>query len=202
MPRVVHALAACALGLLAGGCGNDGGPGGDAATDAGGDAPIDGPVDAPGAFVLTSPVLAEGAMFPLAHTCNGANRSLPLAWDGTPIGTQGFAVLMTDVNTGLIHWAIYDIPVTRTSLPDDVDKTYSPGNVPGAHQARSFNEVVTGYLGPCPPSQHTYRFVLYALDVATLPGTSAETSRVALQALALEHDVASVMLTGTHAQPP
>jgi phosphatidylethanolamine-binding protein (PEBP) family uncharacterized protein len=78
---------------------------------------------------------------------------------------------------------------------------YAPADVRGAHQARSFNAEVTGYLGPCPPVMHTYRFVLYALDVETLPGTGVATTRAQLQALVLEHDVASAMLTGTYTQP-
>jgi Raf kinase inhibitor-like YbhB/YbcL family protein len=203
MPRLVSgALAAvCALACLAA-CGDDGGSVADAGTDAATDAPIDAALDAPtGPLTLTSTVLAEGATFPADYTCNGVNESPPLAWINTPPGTQSLAVVMTDTTINLIHWVIYDIPAPRAGLPEDVDKTYAPEDVPGAHQAKSFNAQVTGYLGPCPPQRHDYRFTLYALDVAVLPGTSETTTRTVLQALLNDHDVATATLAGSYAQP-
>jgi phosphatidylethanolamine-binding protein (PEBP) family uncharacterized protein len=73
--------------------------------------------------------------------------------------------------------------------------------VPGAKQTRSYNAQVTGYAGPCPPVQHTYRFALYAVGVATLPGTTEASTRAQVEALVLANDVASATLTGTYQQP-
>jgi Raf kinase inhibitor-like YbhB/YbcL family protein len=200
MSRAAVLVAACSLVLAA--CGDDGASTTDAGIDATPDAPIDAVADAPaGPLALTSPMLTEGAMFPRDATCNGANRSLPLTWTGTPVGTLSYAVVLTDTTNNLIHWVIYDIPQPLGGLPEDVDKTYTPTDVPGAHQSKSYDMQVTGYLGPCPPAMHTYRFTLYALDVATLPGATVATPRAALQTSILEHDLASATLTGTYVMP-
>ncbi|HVV81818.1 MAG TPA: YbhB/YbcL family Raf kinase inhibitor-like protein [Kofleriaceae bacterium] len=192
---------ACALALA--GCGNDGGGTvTDAAVDAPTDAAIDAAIDAPtGPLTLTSSVLAEGAAFPVDYTCNGANESPPMTFTNAPVGTLSFAVTLTDVTNGLVHWAIYDIPALHPSLPEDVDKTYEPTDVPGAHQTKSFNAQVTGYQGPCPPAMHMYTLTLYALDVATLPGTDVTTTRAQVQALAAMHQVGMATLDGTYTPP-
>jgi Raf kinase inhibitor-like YbhB/YbcL family protein len=172
----------------------------DAAIDAGIDAPIDAPA---GPFALTSTAFAEGALIPAKHTCNGVNVSPALAWTNAPAGTLSYAVVLTDTSfmPGFVHSVIYDIPAARAGLPEDVDKTYEPADVPGAHQTRSFNAQITGYNGPCPPVIHTYRFSLYALDVETLPGTTAATTRADAVALILAHDLATANLTGRYMQP-
>ena len=56
-----------------------------------------------------------------------------------------------------------------------------------------------GYFGPCPGTQHTYRFTVYAIDVATLPGIDTASSGDAVQAAILLNDLASATLTGTYA---
>ncbi|MEO8700480.1 MAG: YbhB/YbcL family Raf kinase inhibitor-like protein [Kofleriaceae bacterium] len=155
-------------------------------------------------MAISSTVLAEGAAFPEVHTCgtagDAANTSPPLAWVGPPAGTLSFAVVFTD-RIGLIHSVIYDIPATATSLPVDVEKTFAPANVLGAHQTITLGGVTFGYAGPCPPpgaAVHTYEFELFALDVATLPGADMTTTQSQARTLILAHDLASVELTGTY----
>lgn len=154
--------------------------------------------DVPGAtLTLTSPAFTEGGAIPTVDTCQGANTSPQLAWTGAPTGTQSFAVVLIDVSITLVHWVIYDIPLTATGLPAAVDGVYAPGNVTGAHQTVSVHAPVVGYYGPCPPSKHTYQFAVYALDVATLPGASATTMRPEALAAILAHQIGSGTLTGT-----
>lgn len=200
MSRHVLALST-ALWLAA--CGDDGTTSTvDAPTDAPTDAAIDAAVDAPtGPLTLTSPVLAEGAMFPRDYTCNGVNKSPPLTWINAPVGTKSLAMVLTDTTNNLIHWVIYDIPPTRGALPEDVDKVYTPPDVPGAKQTKSYNMQVTGYLGPCPPALHMYRFTLYAVGVDALPGATEASSRLAIEALVMQNDLASATLTGSYMQP-
>src|SRR5262249_42139143 len=143
-------------------------------TPSGGDGPPAGDAP-PGSFALSSPMLASGASFDPANTCDGADTSPQLVWTNAPAGTRSFAVVLTDQSIGLVHWVIYDVPAAATGLPANVDKAYAPANVAGAHQTESFQASARGYLGPCPPNLHTYQFAAYALDVDVLPGTSMST---------------------------
>jgi Raf kinase inhibitor-like YbhB/YbcL family protein len=164
---------------------------------------IDAAIDAPisGAFTLSSPSLAPGASFDAANTCNGANTSPQLAWSAGPAGTMSYAVVFTDKSNSLIHWVIYDIPASATGLPANVAKTYMPANVVGAKQTASYQATVRGYLGPCPPTLHTYEFVVYALSVATLPGATMATTRIQAETIIQQNDLGMAALSGTYMQP-
>ena len=156
--------------------------------------------DAPaGSMKLTSPAFAEGGMIPDNNTCKGANTSPVLAWTGAPSGTQGFAVVFTDLTGALTHWVIYDVSKSATGLPAGVENTSSPGSVPGAHQIESIEPGITGYFGPCPSTGHLYQFIVYALDVAMLPGVSASSSRAEAVAAIQPRRLDSGALTGEFA---
>ncbi len=75
-----------------------------------------------------------------------------------------------------------------------------PNNVAGAKQTLSY-QAVRGYLCPCPPVLHTYEFVVYALDVATLPGVTMNSTRAQLAPVILDHDLGMAALSGTYQQP-
>jgi Raf kinase inhibitor-like YbhB/YbcL family protein len=152
-------------------------------------------------FPLTSAALADNAAFDAANTCDGADTSPVLAWSGAPASTQSYAVVLLDNSISLVHWVIYDVPPTVTGLPADVEKAYAPGNVAGAHQTPSFQATTIGYLGPCPPTRHTYQFTVYALDVPTLPAASMTTAGGDALASIDEHRIATGMLTGTYQRP-
>ena len=209
MSRAASFVTVCACALvLSAGCGDDGASTTDAGTDAPPDAPIDAVADAPsGPLTLTSPMLVEGAMFPRDATCNGANRSLPLTWTGTPVGTQSYAVVLTDMTNNLIHWVIYDIPQPRGGLPEDVDKTYTPADVLGAHQTKSYDMQVTGYLGPCPQmmnARQMYVYTVFALKVATLAGVTTSSTTAQAQTAIKNAAVAggAATLVGTQIRMP
>jgi len=200
------ALFVSVLAVL-GACGDDGGSSGTA--DAGIDSSVidggaDAAIDAPPAstFTLTSPTITEGMTIPVVHTCDGANTSPALTWTNPPVGTMSFAIVFTDKTNGLIHSVIYDIPATLTGLPADVDKVYAPPDVAGAHQTTAYPQQnpPRGYLGPCPPladPAHTYEFMLYAINAATLPGTTMATTRAQARTAILANDLGMVALTGT-----
>lgn len=185
-------------------CGDDGGStppvDGNGMVDA---ARVDAAVDAsPGVFTLTSATITEGGTIPLTHVCanqGGLNQSPPLAWTSPPAGTLSFAVVFTDKSNNLVHSVIYDIAATATGLPADVDKVYAPPDVPGAHQTTGYDNTTRGYLGPCPPNEHTYEFAVYALSTATLPNATMQTNRAAAVTAILANDVGVATLTGTHA---
>jgi Raf kinase inhibitor-like YbhB/YbcL family protein len=146
------------------------GAGGNAGTGGGGQG-------GQGPFVLTSTAYDEGGMIPKVHSCESPlNTSPALAWTGAPAGTQSFALVFKDLTfNNFLHSAIWDIPASRNDLPENVDKTFQPADVPGAKQPESYAGN-RGYAGPCPPNAHTYEFALYALDEPTLAGLDMSSS--------------------------
>jgi len=192
------------LVIVVASCGGNDNPGNvDAAVDGSGSGSADAAIDSPssmGTFTLTSSMLTEGAMIAMANTCDGGNTSPQLDWSGNAMGAMGFAVVLTDKSNNLVHWVIYDIPGSATGLPANVEKVYAPTNVPGAHQTLSYQNV-RGYLGPCPPQgggPHTYEFAVYAVDVATLPGTAMGSTRAQVVPIITMHQTALAKLTGTY----
>jgi len=150
------------------------------------------------AFALTSTGFTEGAAIPAKYACAGANVSPDLTWTMGPAGTQSYAFVFTDKSNNLIHWVIWDIPSSTLSLPEGVSKVANPPVPAGAKQVKSYDNKTFGYLGPCPPSVHTYQFAVFALDVATLPNVTTNSTRQAVEAEILAHDLASATLSGTY----
>jgi Raf kinase inhibitor-like YbhB/YbcL family protein len=123
--------------------------------------------EVPMTFQLTSIAFAEGIMIPSVYTCTGRNISPPLGWEQRPAGTQSFALVVDDPDAPggtWTHWVMYAIPVTASSLPENVppDAVRPDGSKQGKN---SWGKL--GYGGPCPPSgTHRYFFRLYALDAS------------------------------------
>lgn len=202
-------LAISSVALLAlAACGDDGGstPPIDGAPNEDSQSGTDAAIDAAaGTFTLTSTAYAEGGVIPLAHVCmqqNGMDQSPPLAWTNPPAGTMSFAIVFIDKSfNDYIHSIIYDIPASVTALPQDVDKMYSPPDVPGAHQTTAFDNSTRGYRGPCPPDMHTYEFAIYAINATTLPGSMMSTTKMQALTAITANSLGVARLTGTHTPP-
>ncbi|MFY0990733.1 YbhB/YbcL family Raf kinase inhibitor-like protein [Halomonas sp. C05BenzN] len=117
---------------------------------------------------LQSPAFAERGAIPVKHTGEGEDVSPALAWRDAPEGTQGFAVICHDPDAplvqngsyGFVHWVLYNLPASTTSL-DEAAKAGTPGS-------NDFGRL--GYGGPMPPEGHGlhhYYFWVLALDKAT-----------------------------------
>ena len=111
-------------------------------------------------FVLSSPSFVEGGAIPIKYSCDGADVSPALIWEGAPESTQALALIVDDPDArGFIHWIVYNIP-----------GGYSGGLPEGAGAAgvppQGRNDFGGGgWGGPCPPGgTHHYRFTLYALS--------------------------------------
>lgn len=108
---------------------------------------------------VTSAAFEDGATIPVKYTCDGQDRSPPLAWSGTPEGTQSLVLISDDPDAPVgtwVHWVLFDLPKDTNSLPEGVQDVGTDGN-------NSWRR--PGYGGPCPPSgTHRYFFKLYALD--------------------------------------
>jgi phosphatidylethanolamine-binding protein (PEBP) family uncharacterized protein len=171
-----------------------GGTGG-ASGDAGG-----GPADAPtsdGPFTLTSSVFKEGQDIAKLYMCKHENLTPPLAWTPGPPGTLSYAVTM--LHSTAIHWALWDIPATTTSLPMDIAKMPMPPVPVGSKQAKPNIDGATwyGYTGPCPATASHYEYIVHALKVATLPGVTPESTTAAVNAAIAKNELKSAQLSGT-----
>jgi Raf kinase inhibitor-like YbhB/YbcL family protein len=158
-------------GTGAGGTG--GGAAGAAGTAAGSGAA--GMPAAGGPFTLTSSAVMEGQMIPSEY--RGAMADSPeLTWTAGPAGTMSYAVTFidqTDGFAGTVHWVIWDIPASVTTLPKGVPTDAMPAMPMGAKQGQNYSGG-TGYTGPGAPfGMNMYRFTVYALPTATLAGAMA-----------------------------
>lgn len=172
-------------------------------------------------FALTSSAFVESAVIPTRYTVDGEGISPPLQWRGAPSGTQSFTLVLVDPDVPFgqtvsgygemppvgaqpgdlfVHWIVTSIPATTTSLADGA----SPGNMPaGVVEAMNsfglFGGEANQYGNPAPPpgsKAHAYRFVLYALDVPSLTGVTAESDFAAVTQAMAGHVLATATLTG------
>ena len=121
-------------------------------------------------LVLTSSAFTQQGSIPQQYTCQGRDVSPPLSWSGAPEGTKGFVLIVDDPDAPdpaapkrtWVHWVLYAIPPTATSLAEAVP----PAKLPAGTREGTNDWNRTGYGGPCPPvGRHRYFHKLYALDV-------------------------------------
>ena len=152
-------------------------------------------------FTLTSSAFAAGQQIPKKYTCEGDDRSPPLAWAGAPSGTKSYALIVDDPDAPdpnaprmtWVHWVLYNVPPTATTLAE----SSSSGALPtGAMEgSNDFGRVRFG--GPCPPiGRHRYFHKLYALDT-TLPA-GKPLDKAGLESAMKGHVLAHAELMGTY----
>jgi Raf kinase inhibitor-like YbhB/YbcL family protein len=190
------ASAAAGAGAAGRGAAGTGGAVGTAAATGGGGAAGGGG----DTFTLTSSSVMAGGMLPATYRCQGSvggptGPSPALSWSGAPAGTMSFAVLLRDrTYMNYQHWTIYDIPASVMSLPEMVPTGASPAEPAGAKQANNSPGLTgPGYYGPCGATGvNMYEFMVYALDVDTLPmpGTTGDSVQAAVEM----HDLAKASL--------
>jgi hypothetical protein len=137
---------------------------------------------------------------PSQYTCEGADTSPPLAWDGVPDGTKSLALIIDDPDAPdpkapkrvWVHWVLYNIPPDASGLAENADKAgLPPGTARGIADSRKAK-----YGGPCPPvGRHRYFHKLYALDTTL---DLSEATNADLQAAMKGHVLAGAELIGTY----
>ena len=148
-------------------------------------------------ITVTSDAFAEAGMIPMQYTCDGADISLALMWNGIPDGAKSLALICDDPDAPSktwVHWVLYNLPPELTGLPDSIPSNEVLDN--GArHGITDFGRF--GYGGPCPPSgTHRYFFKLYALD--TMLDLSGRVDKGQLEAAMEGHILASGQLMGKY----
>ncbi|MFI6318063.1 YbhB/YbcL family Raf kinase inhibitor-like protein [Nonomuraea sp. NPDC050556] len=153
-------------------------------------------------FGLTSTAFANNGTIPTKYTCaqdgvSGNDISPPLAWTASA-GAQSYAMTLIDTANSGKHWAIWDIPASKLSLPEGLGLGYDvPNQSPAKQKAMGTGNKALQYFGPCPGgSTHKYEFTLYALDTATLPGVTSASTVAQVETAILAHDLASTKLAG------
>jgi len=150
---------------------------------------------------IESPAFAAHAEIPTLYTCEGEDRSPPLAWRDGPGGVSSLALIVDDPDAPdpaapqrtWVHWVLFDIPPEARGLPEGVARDALPA---GTREGRNdWNR--TGYGGPCPPiGRHRYFFKLYALDT-DLTGLSTA-SKADVERAMKGHVIDSGELVGTY----
>jgi hypothetical protein len=114
---------------------------------------------------VSSEAFADGDVIPRKHTGEGENVSPALSWTGAPEGAKSFAVICHDPDAplvspgsyGYVHWVLYNLPASTTSLAEDTSEGTSGVTDSGK----------STYGGPMPPEGHgvhRYYFWVLALD--------------------------------------
>ena len=118
-------------------------------------------------LLVTSGAFVSGSGLDDKFTQNGDNMSPSINWSKGPQGTQSYAVLVEDSGVNrpepIVHWVIYNIPSTASSLPQNVPTDATLEN--GAQQGKNVRGSA-GYIGPKPPAgqTHPYHFQVFALN--------------------------------------
>jgi Raf kinase inhibitor-like YbhB/YbcL family protein len=147
---------------------------------------------------LSSSAFAAGREIPSKYTCEGADVSPPLAWDGVPDDTQSFVLIMEDPDAPdpaaplrtWVHWVLLDLPPNLRALREDL-RELPPGALEGLNDFQR-----TSYGGPCPAlGRHRYIFKLYALDTKL---KLIKPRRAQLEEALQDHVLARAELIGTY----
>jgi Raf kinase inhibitor-like YbhB/YbcL family protein len=112
---------------------------------------------------LKSQAFGQDGAIPAKHTGEGDDVSPALSWSNAPNGVKAFAVICHDPDAplitpngtyGFVHWVLYNIPGSVTSLAEGVTE----------HTAGKNDFGKQGYGGPMPPNGHgTHRYYFWVL---------------------------------------
>ncbi|MFL5320228.1 MAG: YbhB/YbcL family Raf kinase inhibitor-like protein [Myxococcaceae bacterium] len=154
----------------------------------------------PMSFTVTSPDFQSNGAIPKKHTCEGGDVSPALQWSGAPAQTASFVVIVDDPDapdpaapkTVWVHWVLYNLPPTTTSLPEGL-KAAPAGARDGVNDWKK-----PGYRGPCPPvGKHRYFHKVYALDLM-LPELGAHATKADVVKAMNGHVLGQAELVGTY----
>ena len=141
---------------------------------------------------LTSSAFKQGEFIPKKYTCDGENVNPPLKISDVPSNTTSLVLIVDDPDAPMgtfTHW-VEVLSANTKEIPENI-KISS-----GWRIKSDFGKA--GYGGPCPPSgQHTYRFKLYAVDIAW-PATVVTPSKNDIESMMKDHILATAELDGEY----
>jgi Raf kinase inhibitor-like YbhB/YbcL family protein len=147
---------------------------------------------------LSSAAFRRLGEIPKKYTCEGADISPPLSFQGLPSGTKSLALIIDDPDAPdpgapkmtWVHWVLFNIPPGTPGLAEG-----AAGLPTGAREGRNDFQR-TNYGGPCPPlGRHRYFHKLFALDtILELDRPTKAELETAMQS----HILARAELVGTY----
>ena len=138
------------------------------------------PYEHGGIVVTSTAVNTDGWIDPVVSAA-GDNTSPPLEWSGV-MAADSYVLIVEDPDAPrdepMIHWVMWDIPGTATSLPANLGDKVHPEAMTGATQGLN-GKGGHGWTGMAPPEAHGvhhYHFQLFALSksLGLRPDTSLE----------------------------
>jgi Raf kinase inhibitor-like YbhB/YbcL family protein len=131
-------------------------------------------------IVVTSSSAVPGGPLPLVYTDYGEKISPALQWTGVPATGRSLVVVMEDSDARepkpFVHWLLYNLPATTTSLPEALPGLPRLPELEGALQGRNSRGTI-GYFGPRPPRidpAHHYHFQIFAVtEMLSLPPSAS-----------------------------
>ncbi|MEH0109662.1 YbhB/YbcL family Raf kinase inhibitor-like protein [Tersicoccus sp. MR15.9] len=161
------------------------------------------------AFTVTSESVTDGAPLDAPQLsgamgiAGGQDVSPQLTWSDFPSETESFAVTVYDPDaptaSGFWHLAVFNLPVSTTSLPAGPGEGKLPELPEGAVALRN-DAGYPGFVGAAPPAghgPHRYMIVVHALDTDHLD-IPADASPAYLGFNLFSHSIGRARITGTH----
>jgi Raf kinase inhibitor-like YbhB/YbcL family protein len=130
-----------------------------------------------GGMVVSSPVFADGGPIPDIYTAYGKGYPPPVMW--TPVtGAKSYVVAIEDPDAPgsqpYVHWILYNIPLTVTSLDDPSQGAALPA---GVRQGRTTSgSAAYDPIRPPPGKPHRYFVEVFALDTTPQPADTPDIS--------------------------
>jgi len=117
-------------------------------------------------FLLTSPAFNNGGPIPKKYSCKwlgGQSISPHIVWHYASQEPDSFALFVEDESNqrgdiATIHWTVFNIPSSIYQFVDGENISAIDVVAEGTNYTGTI-----GYVGPCPPSRHTYKFTVFAL---------------------------------------
>jgi Raf kinase inhibitor-like YbhB/YbcL family protein len=159
-------------------------------------------------MVMTISAFPDGGEIPAKYTQAGDQTSPGITWSNTPPGTQSFFLHVHDMEGARnhttedqIHWMVWNIPGTETSLPEGVPKGATLSN--GAYQLSAGGPMFRGPGAPATGPRHHYVFELYALDTKldVQPGSDPFATRQELMKAVQGHVLGKAVYLGLFHRP-
>lgn len=165
-------------------------------------------------MALTSTSFPDGTPIPVKYTqagpgvAAGEGTSPALTWTNAPAATQSFVLHVHDLDGARnkttedqLHWLVWPIPSTTTSLPEGVARGEKLAN--GAWQVSATGPVYRGPGAPATGPMHHYIFEVYALDnvISVAPTADVFETRTKVMAAMQGHIIGKAVYSGLFRRP-